>query len=157
MSRDPRHLAMNIQVSPPHITSKSVSIYNKLFQGIPPSAIVPGQDTDRFYSDLLDLKVDRPYLEGELKRIPKDVCRENLKVHVATWRFCLLYSLEFILVAFSEFTLQNLHQTDPVSEARRHKETACTRDPVLPGFMHSCKESDWLGSHGSFSGFRWSK
>jgi hypothetical protein len=64
----------------PHI-SKFVSTYNKLFQGIPPSAIVPGQDTDQFYSDLLDLKVDRLYLEGELKRISKDVCRENLKVH----------------------------------------------------------------------------
>jgi len=62
------------------VTSKFVSTYSKLFQGTPPNRIAPGQDTDRFFSDLLDLKVDRTYLEGELDRISKDVCQEKLKV-----------------------------------------------------------------------------
>jgi hypothetical protein len=64
----------------PPLTSKFIGTYSKLFQGIPTSAIALGQDTDQFYSNLLDLKVDRLYLEGELKRIPKDVCRDKLKV-----------------------------------------------------------------------------
>ena len=67
-----------------HLTSKSVSTYSRLFQGISAGVIAPGQDTDQFYSDLLDLKVDRLYFEGELKRIPKDVCLQKLKVRVAT-------------------------------------------------------------------------
>jgi hypothetical protein len=73
---------------PPHITSKFVSTYSKLFQGISASVIAPEQDPNRFYSDLLDLKVDKSYLKGELKRIPKDVCRERLKVRIATSRCC---------------------------------------------------------------------
>ena len=147
---------MNIR--PPHLTSKFVNTYSKLFQGIPPGEIAPGQDADRFYSDLLDLKVDRLYLEGELKLIPKEVCREKLKVRIATSRgFCLLYSIGFYLVAFYEFSLQSLHQADPLCEAWRLEETARTRDAVLTGFLCPCQESDWLGNHGSFSRFRRSK
>jgi hypothetical protein len=83
-------LALGMTMVAPHVTSKFVSTYSKLFQGIPASTIAPGQDTDQFYSDLLDLDVDRLYLEGELKRIPKDVCHEKLKVRVATSIFCYM-------------------------------------------------------------------
>lgn len=62
------------------LTSKFVDTYSKLFQGILPKHIAPHQDSDRFFSDLLDLKVDRPYLEEELNRISKDICLGKLKV-----------------------------------------------------------------------------
>ncbi len=63
-----------------HKTSKFVGLYSKLLQGISPGQIVPGQDTDRFFSDLLDLKVDRTYLEDEFNRVSKDDCHGKLKV-----------------------------------------------------------------------------
>jgi len=64
------------------LTSKFVDTYSKLFQGNSPQQIAPQQDSDRFFSDLLDLKVDRPYLEGELNRISKDICLGRLKVRL---------------------------------------------------------------------------
>ena len=63
-----------------HFTPKFIDVYSKLFQGISPQHIAPHQDSDRFFSDLLDLKVDRSYLEGELNRISKDMCLGRLKV-----------------------------------------------------------------------------
>ncbi|KAJ3516078.1 hypothetical protein NLJ89_g1346 [Agrocybe chaxingu] len=76
---------MNFRRSPPpslnasKITSKFVSIYSKLFLGFSPNQIYPHQDQDRFFSDLLDLKVDRPYLEGELNKLSKETCLGKLK------------------------------------------------------------------------------
>ncbi|KAF9535662.1 hypothetical protein CPB83DRAFT_888345 [Crepidotus variabilis] len=56
------------------ITSKFASLYSKLLQGLSPSQITPSQSTDRFYADLLDLRVDRPFLTGELNKLSKDLC-----------------------------------------------------------------------------------
>lgn len=67
-----------------YITPKFVDLYSKLFQGATPSQIAPGQDQERFFSDLLDLNVDRPHLEGELNKVPKDTCLGKLKVHISS-------------------------------------------------------------------------
>jgi len=69
------------------ITSKFIGIYGKLLQGIPPSQITPGHDQDRFFSDLLDLKVDKPYLEGEFHKLSRDACLGRLKVRVKPLSF----------------------------------------------------------------------
>lgn len=61
-------------------TSKFVGLYTKLFQGHSPNQIVLGQDADRFYSDLLDLTVDRTYLIGEIDKLSKDACMGKFKV-----------------------------------------------------------------------------
>ena len=69
-----------VQFNGVQITSKFVVIYSKLFQGISPRQISPQQERQRFFSDLLDLKVDRTYLEGELKKISKEACLGRMKV-----------------------------------------------------------------------------
>lgn len=61
------------------VTSKFVVIYSKLFQGMSPRQINPQQDRDRFFSDLLDLKVNSAYLQGELDKSSKDLCLGKLK------------------------------------------------------------------------------
>lgn len=61
-------------------SSKFVATYGKLFQGTPPKQIAPQLSQDRFLSDLLDLKVDRTYLHGELDKLSKDSCLGRLKV-----------------------------------------------------------------------------
>jgi hypothetical protein len=61
------------------ITSKFVAIYSKLFQGLSPRQISPQEDQRRFFSDLLDLNVDRTYLAGELEKISKEACLGKMK------------------------------------------------------------------------------
>lgn len=69
------------------ITSKFVVTYGKLFQGMSPRQINPQHDRDRFFSDLLDLKVNRPYLQEELDKASKDYCTGKLKVsQVTVWK-----------------------------------------------------------------------
>jgi hypothetical protein len=70
----------SMQFNGVQITSKFVGIYSKLFQGISPRQIFPQQEQQRFFSDLLDLKVDRTYLEGELEKISKEACLGRMKV-----------------------------------------------------------------------------
>jgi hypothetical protein len=62
------------------IASKFVVTYSKLFQGVPPSQINPQQNRDRFFADLLDLKINRSYLQRELDKISKEICLGKLKV-----------------------------------------------------------------------------
>lgn len=69
-----------VQFNGVQITSKFVGIYSKLFQGVSPRQISPQQGQQRFFSDLLDLKVDRTYLEGELDKITKEACLGRMKV-----------------------------------------------------------------------------
>ena len=61
------------------VTSKFVGIYSKLFQGISPRQISPEEDQERLFSDLLDLKVDRTYLERELEKLSKEACLGRMK------------------------------------------------------------------------------
>ena len=97
------------------LTSKFVDTYSKLFQGISPRQIASHQDLDRFFSDLLDLKVDRPYLEGELNRVSKDMCLGRLKVRCALFvdAHGPILGLVHILVAIPEYTLSSLPETHP--------------------------------------------
>ncbi|KAF8167628.1 hypothetical protein B0H34DRAFT_646029 [Crassisporium funariophilum] len=75
------------------LTSKFIGIYSKLFQGLSPKQIVSQQDPERFFSDLLDLKVDRTYLEGELNRITKDICLGRFKPFLSTlFQACLKHA-----------------------------------------------------------------
>lgn len=108
-----------------HLTSKFVDIYGKLFRAISPKQIAPQQDSDRFFSDLLDLKVDRPYLEGELNRIPKDICLGRLKV-CYNIRYLdahlLILGLVYILVAIPEYTLSGLSETYSFGKIWRYQE-----------------------------------
>ncbi|KAF9486298.1 hypothetical protein BDN70DRAFT_793929 [Pholiota conissans] len=66
------------------VSSKFVVTYSKLFQGIPPSQINPLQDQDRFFADLLDLKIHRSYLQEELDKISKEACLGKLKPFLST-------------------------------------------------------------------------
>ena len=72
-----------VQFNGVQITSKFVGIYSKLFQGFSPRQISPQQGQQRFFSDLLDLKVDRTYLEGELEKISKEACLGRMKVSIS--------------------------------------------------------------------------
>ena len=122
-----RHSAPSGQAHGSHLTSKFVDIYGKLFRAISPRQIAPQQDSDRFFSDLLDLKVDRPYLEGELNRIPKDICLGRLKVcyirHLDA--HLLILGLVYISVAIPEYTLSGLSETYSFSKIWR-----CQKVPV---------------------------
>lgn len=69
---------------PSHLSSKFVTIYTKLFQGLTPEQISPHEDPAHFYSDLLGLDINREFLEGELNRISKDACTGSLKVLACT-------------------------------------------------------------------------
>ncbi len=66
------------------VTSKFVVIYSKLFQGMSPRQINPQQERDRFFSDLLNLKVNIAYLRDELDKSPKDLCLGKLKASLVS-------------------------------------------------------------------------
>ncbi|PPQ99554.1 hypothetical protein CVT24_005342 [Panaeolus cyanescens] len=73
--------------------TKFASIYTKLFQGLSPSQISPQLSIDRFWSDLLDLKVDSHFLKAELHKLPKDVCFGHLKYTLSSlFKACLYHS-----------------------------------------------------------------
>ncbi|KAF9056114.1 hypothetical protein BJ165DRAFT_477877 [Panaeolus papilionaceus] len=59
--------------------TKFANIYVKLFQGVSPAQISPQLSIERFWSDLLDLKVDTQFLKNELDKVPKDSCAGRLK------------------------------------------------------------------------------
>ncbi|KAJ3984581.1 hypothetical protein F5890DRAFT_1460981 [Lentinula detonsa] len=61
------------------LSTKFNAIYSKLFQGLLPAQIGSSEDTDRFYSDLLDLDVNRAFLEQKLQRLTKEQCYGALK------------------------------------------------------------------------------
>ncbi|KAJ3834815.1 hypothetical protein F5878DRAFT_727952 [Lentinula raphanica] len=61
------------------VTTKFDAIYSRLFQGLLPQQIDPKGDTNKFYSDLLELDVDRTLLEQKLQRLTKEQCYGNLK------------------------------------------------------------------------------
>ncbi|KAE9398447.1 hypothetical protein BT96DRAFT_957569 [Gymnopus androsaceus JB14] len=54
-------------------------IYSKLFQGYLPAQISPNEDTDKFYTTLLDSDVDRAFLQSALEHLTKDECLGPLK------------------------------------------------------------------------------
>lgn len=59
--------------------SKFTAIYSKLFQGIPAAQIPPHMDAERTFADLLDLKVDRTFLAGEIDKLSKEMCLGKMK------------------------------------------------------------------------------
>ncbi|KAJ3977857.1 hypothetical protein EV361DRAFT_943954 [Lentinula raphanica] len=61
------------------VTTKFDAIYSRLFQGLLPQQIDPKGDMNKFYSDLLELDVDRTLLEQKLQRLTKEQCYGNLK------------------------------------------------------------------------------
>ncbi|KAF9074812.1 hypothetical protein BDP27DRAFT_1380923 [Rhodocollybia butyracea] len=54
--------------------AKFNTIYSKLLQGYTPMQISDTKDIDRFYSTLLDLDVNRDFLETQLNRLTKEEC-----------------------------------------------------------------------------------
>ncbi len=52
------------------------TIYSKIFK----EGIIPDGDGDPFYSNLLGLQVNRPFLEAQLNRLSKEICLGGLKV-----------------------------------------------------------------------------
>lgn len=70
------------------INTKLNTIYTKLFfQGYLPAQISPNEDIDSFYSSMLDLDVDRAFLQGILERLTKDECLGPIKVRAFTFFF----------------------------------------------------------------------
>ncbi|KAH9898211.1 hypothetical protein C8Q73DRAFT_834250 [Cubamyces lactineus] len=60
-------------------TSKFATTYSRLFQGISADQLAPNHDLDRFWSELLDLDVDRDFLATKLNDARKDDCLSRLK------------------------------------------------------------------------------
>ncbi|KAJ8454482.1 hypothetical protein ONZ51_g12997 [Trametes cubensis] len=60
-------------------SSKFATTYSRLFQGIPADQLAPNHDLERFWSELLDLDVDRDFLAAKLNEARKDDCLGKLK------------------------------------------------------------------------------
>ncbi|OBZ78701.1 putative glycine dehydrogenase (decarboxylating), mitochondrial [Grifola frondosa] len=62
-------------------------------QGLPPEQIAPNQDATKFWSNLLELELDREFLSGRLNEIRKDECLGRLKPTLnALISSCLVYA-----------------------------------------------------------------
>lgn len=62
------------------LSSRFVGAFDKLFQGIPPAEISPSVTAEAFWTRLLELDVDRVYLEGKLGHLLREECIGDLKV-----------------------------------------------------------------------------
>jgi hypothetical protein len=62
--------------------SKFTAIYKKLFQGVPAVQIPPHMNAERTFADLLDLKVDRVFLAGEIDKLSKETCLGKMKASI---------------------------------------------------------------------------
>lgn len=84
---------MNAPRSSWPISSRYVTIINKLFQGLSPAQISPGHDEQRFWQELLSLEPDRTFLTRLLSTLSKDECLISHKL--------VLHALFTVCTAFA--------------------------------------------------------
>ncbi|KAG2156639.1 uncharacterized protein EDB93DRAFT_1127654 [Suillus bovinus] len=86
---------MNAPRSSWTISSRYVTIINKLFQGLSPSQISPGHDEQRFWQELLSLEPDRIFLTRKLSTLSKDECLTSHKLVLhALFTVCIIFAAD---------------------------------------------------------------
>lgn len=86
---------MNAPRSSWTISSRYVTIINKLFQGLSPAQISPGHDEQRFWQELLSLDPDRAFLTRLLSTLPKDECLGSHKLVLhALFTVCIVFAAD---------------------------------------------------------------
>lgn len=86
---------MNVPRSSWTISSRYVTIINKLFQGLSPAQISPGQDERRFWQELLSLDPDHAFLTRLLSTLPKDECLTSRKLVLhALFTVCIVFAAD---------------------------------------------------------------
>lgn len=77
------------------VSSRYVTIINKLFQGLSPAQISPGHDEQRFWQELLSLEPDRAFLTRLLSTLPKDECLSSHKLVLhALFTVCIIFAAD---------------------------------------------------------------
>lgn len=77
------------------VSSRYVTIINKLFQGLSPAQISPGHDEQRFWQELLSLEPDRAFLTRLLSTLSKDECLSSHKLVLhALFTVCIIFAAD---------------------------------------------------------------
>ncbi|KAG1864749.1 hypothetical protein DFJ58DRAFT_867178 [Suillus subalutaceus] len=86
---------MNAPRSSWTISSRYVTIINKLFQGLSPAQISPGHDEERFWQELLSLEPERAFLTRLLSTLSKDECLSSHKLVLhALFTVCIIFAAD---------------------------------------------------------------
>jgi hypothetical protein len=74
---------MNVPQRALQVTPKFAKLYSRLFEGIPMAEICgPNQTQDQFYSELLELELDRDFVARKLANTSRDRLLGPLKVRL---------------------------------------------------------------------------